>query len=179
MVRISKIGQKNWGGKAGVPEGTAKQQGNEENIDLRPASQVPTLRPSALACHGTGARTRAALPSLFYPALGMRDTCGRMPLLMLEFTPRAAEILRRSTDAARRFNPDARIRIFRRGDGVEFALAEGAEPGDREIEGDGFRVLVAEGVEGVVAVVEPHDQLVLRPDGSSPLPGEVLEAEGH
>lgn len=98
---------------------------------------------------------------------------------MIEFTPRAAEILRRSIEAARRFNPDARIRVFRKGGGVEFALAEGPQPGDREIEGDGFAVLVAEEVEGVIAVVEPHDQLVVRPHGSSRLPGEVFEAGGH
>jgi hypothetical protein len=62
---------------------------------------------------------------------------------------------------------------------VEFALAEGPEPSDREIEGDGFSVLVEEDIEGVVAVVEPHDQLVVRPEGSSRLPGEVFEAGGH
>jgi hypothetical protein len=98
---------------------------------------------------------------------------------MIEFTPRAAEILRRSIEAARRFNPEAMIRVFRKGAGVEFALAEGPEPGDREIEGDGFSVLVEEDIEGVVAVVEPHDQLVVRPEGSSRLPGEVFEAGGH
>lgn len=98
---------------------------------------------------------------------------------MIEFTPRAAEILRRSVEAARRFNPHAMIRVFRKGPGVEFALAEGPEPGDREIEGDGFAVLVGQEVEGVVAVVEPHDQLVVRPEGSSRLPGEVFEAGGH
>jgi hypothetical protein len=98
---------------------------------------------------------------------------------MIEFTPRAAEILRRSIEAARRFNPDARIRVFRKGEAVEFALAEGPKPGDREIVGDGFAVLVAEEVDGVVAVVEPHDQLVVRPEGSSRLPGEVFEAGGH
>jgi len=98
---------------------------------------------------------------------------------MIEFTPRASEILRRSTEAARRFNPDARIRVFRRGGGVEFALAERPEPGDREIEGEGFEVLVAEEIDGVVAVVEPHDQLVVRPAGSSRLPGEVFDAGGH
>ncbi|HEV8682226.1 MAG TPA: hypothetical protein VGS09_05535 [Actinomycetota bacterium] len=98
---------------------------------------------------------------------------------MIEFTPRAAEILRRSIEAARRFNPEAMIRVFRKGAGVEFALAEGPEPSDREIEGDGFSVLVEEDIEGVVAVVEPHDQLVVRPEGSSRLPGEVFEAGGH
>ena len=98
---------------------------------------------------------------------------------MIEFTPRAAEILRRSVEAARRFNPDATIRVFRKGGGVEFALAEGPEPGDRRVQGDGFDVLAGEDLEGVVAVVEPHDQLVVRPPGSDPLPGEVFEAGGH
>ncbi|HEV8572334.1 MAG TPA: hypothetical protein VGR49_04695 [Actinomycetota bacterium] len=98
---------------------------------------------------------------------------------MIEFTPRAAEILRRSTEAARRFNPDARIRVFRKGEAVQFVLAEGPEPGDREIEGEGFEVLIEREIDGVVAVVEPHDQLVVRPAGSSPLPGEVFDAGGH
>ena len=98
---------------------------------------------------------------------------------MIEFTPRAAEILRRSLEAARRFNPDARIRVFRKGGGVEFALAEGPEAGDREVEGPGFQVLVEADIDGVVAVVEPHDRLVVRPPGSAPLPGEVFEAGGH
>jgi hypothetical protein len=98
---------------------------------------------------------------------------------MIEFTPRAAEILRRSTEAARRFNPGARIRLSRKGGGVAFALAEGPKPGDVEIEGDGFEVLVGDEIDGVVAVVEPHDRLVVRPEGSSPLPGEVFEAGGH
>jgi hypothetical protein len=98
---------------------------------------------------------------------------------MIEFTPRAAEILRRSLEAARRFNPDARIRVFRKGGAVEFALAEGPEPGEREVEGEGFSVLVEEDIDGVVAVVEPHDQLVVRPAGSDRLPGEVFEAGGH
>ena len=98
---------------------------------------------------------------------------------MIEFTPRAAEILRRSLEAARRFNPDARIRVFRKGEGVEFVLAEGPGPGDREVEGPGFHVLAEAGIEGVVAVVEPHDRLVVRPPGSAPLPGEVFEAGGH
>jgi hypothetical protein len=98
---------------------------------------------------------------------------------MIEFTPRAAEILRRSIEAARRFDPDARIRVFRKGGRVEFALAAEPEPGDREVGGEGFEVLVAAEIAGVVAVVEPHDQLVVRPPGSSPLPGEVFEAGGH
>jgi len=98
---------------------------------------------------------------------------------MIELTPRAAEILRRAHQAATRFNPRAAIRVVRRGDEVEFVLAEDPEPGDRDVEEQGFRLLVGEGLEGIVAVVEPHDRLVLRPLGSDPLPGEVLDADGH
>lgn len=92
---------------------------------------------------------------------------------MIEFTPRALEILQRASDAAQRFTPDAAIRVHRGEGGVEFALAEGPEPGDLVIEEHGFRLVVEDGLDGVVAVVEPHDRLVLRPAGSDPLPDEV------
>lgn len=98
---------------------------------------------------------------------------------MIEFTDRAIEILRRSHEAAKRFNPDAWIRVFRRRESVEFALAAGPDEGDQVINKESFRVAVEEGLEGVVAVREPHDQLFLRPVGSAPAPGEVIDAEGH
>jgi hypothetical protein len=98
---------------------------------------------------------------------------------VIEFTDRAIEILRRSHEAARRFNPDAWIRVFRRRDSVEFALAEGPDQGDQVVEKEEFRIAIEEGLEGVVAVREPHDQLFLRPTGSDRVPGEVVDAEGH
>jgi hypothetical protein len=98
---------------------------------------------------------------------------------VIEFTDRAIEILRRSHHAASRFNPDAWIRVFRGKGSVEFALAEGPDEGDRVVESEGFRIAVEGGLEGVVAVVEPHDQLFLRPPGSGPVPGEVVDAGGH
>jgi hypothetical protein len=98
---------------------------------------------------------------------------------VIEFTDRAVEILRRSHQAARRFNPDAWIRVFRRRESVEFALAAGPDQGDQVIDKQDFRIAVEEGLEGVVAVREPHDQLFLRPTGSAPVPGEVIDAEGH
>jgi hypothetical protein len=82
----------------------------------------------------------------------------------IDFTDWAVRILQRSSEAARRFNPDARLRASRSGDGVRFELTDRAEPGDREVEGDGFVLLVQEGLSGTVDVVEPHDQLVLRED---------------
>jgi len=81
---------------------------------------------------------------------------------VLEFTQWAIDILKRSHEAARRFNPDATVRVFRSGNGVRFELTDDAHSGDRRVERDGFVLLVEEGIEGTVDVVEPHDQLVLR-----------------
>lgn len=97
-----------------------------------------------------------------------RDNCVHWGVL--EFTDWALDILRRSHEAARRFNPDATVRVFRAGDGVRFALADHAEPGDRTVEEHGFELFVEGGIEGLIDVVEPHDQLVLRPHGSAPTP---------
>ena len=93
-------------------------------------------------------------------------------LSALEFSDWATDILRRSHDAARRFNPDATVRVFRGGGGVRFELTDHPEPGDRTLDDRGFVLYVEDGIEGLVDVVEPHDQLVLRPIGSTPNPRE-------
>lgn len=85
---------------------------------------------------------------------------------MIEFTEWATEILQRTHEAARRFNPEATVRVSRAGDAVEFALTDEPRDGDRLVRGDRFDLLVEEGLEGIVDVVEPHDQLILRPPGS-------------
>jgi hypothetical protein len=84
---------------------------------------------------------------------------------MLEFTAWATEILQRTHTAARRFNPDATVRVSRGPDGVAFALADEPGAGDEHVRGDGFELWVETGIEGTVDVVEPHDRLVLRPPG--------------
>jgi hypothetical protein len=83
---------------------------------------------------------------------------------MLAFTDWAVEILSRADAAARRFNPDVRVRIIKdAGGGVRFELTDEADPTDRIVEHpSGFTLLVPEGLEGTVDVVEPHDQLILR-----------------
>jgi hypothetical protein len=88
---------------------------------------------------------------------------------VLTFTDWAIEILSRADAAARRFNPDVRVRIVREpGGGVRFELTDEAEPTDRIVEHpSGFTLLVQEGLEGTVDVVEPHDQLILRAPGDS------------
>ena len=86
-------------------------------------------------------------------------------VVRLEFTEWATEILQRTHSAARRFNPQATVRVHRGADGVEFALIDERHDGDELIAGDGFELWVEPGLEGTVDVVEPHDRLILRPPG--------------
>jgi len=97
---------------------------------------------------------------------------GAWVAMTLQFTEWAVQILRRSHEAARRFNPDATVRMFRAGTGTEvrFELTDQAQDGDERVQGDGFELLVQPWLSGLVDVVEPHDQLVLRPAGSPPNP---------
>jgi hypothetical protein len=83
------------------------------------------------------------------------------------FTEWASEILQRTHQAARRLNPDAIVRLGRARPGVEFVLTDEHAPGDMLVHGEGFDLLVEEGLAGIVDVVEPHDQLILRPPGST------------
>jgi len=83
----------------------------------------------------------------------------------LAFTDWAVEILQRTHAAARRFNPDATVRLQRAGSGIEFALTDERHEGDGFVERDGFELWVEPGLEGTVDIVEPHDQLILRPPG--------------
>ena len=88
---------------------------------------------------------------------------------MLAFTDWAIEILSRADAAARRFNPEVRVRIIREGGGgVRFELTDEPDPADQVLEHpSGFTLLVQEGLDGTVDVVEPHDQLILRSPGDS------------
>ena len=84
---------------------------------------------------------------------------------MIAFTDWATEILARTWGAARRFNPRAMVRLERTPEGVAFVLTDERAETDRLVEGDGFELLVQDGLEGTVDVVEPHDRLILRPPG--------------
>jgi hypothetical protein len=85
---------------------------------------------------------------------------------VLAFTDWAIEILSRADAAARRFNPAVRVRIVGDAGGVRFELTDDPGPTDRVVDHpSGFTVLVEAGLEGTVDVVEPHDQLILRPPG--------------
>ena len=95
---------------------------------------------------------------------------------VIGFTEWAVDILSRADAAARRFNPDARLRLRGEDSRVVFELTDEPAPGDRTIEHDaGFTLFVAAGLEGTIDVVEPHDQLILR----APDDPERSVREGH
>jgi plasmid stabilization system protein ParE len=81
---------------------------------------------------------------------------------MLRFTDQAAQALVRSDAAARRFNPDARVRLVPdTGRGVRAQLVDGPESGDRLQQiPDGPQVFVHPSLDGSVDVGE-HDALIL------------------
>lgn len=85
--------------------------------------------------------------------------------MAIELTERAVEILGRSYEAARRFNPDVHLRLARVRGEVQAVLAEAVEPGDVEMQGPGFVLNVEAGLSGRLEVHEPHDRLVLVPPG--------------
>jgi hypothetical protein len=87
---------------------------------------------------------------------------------LIELTEWASDILSRSQAAARRFNPDAKIRLARAGSTVQAVLTDSPAPGDRAVPVGDMTLYVEESLEGLVDVEEPHDRLVLRPLGSPP-----------
>lgn len=86
---------------------------------------------------------------------------------VIDVTGRAADLLAKADGAARRFNPEARIRVVPDRDGVRFILSDGPEVGDVAVDRDGVIFFVDPTLDGVVDVEEPHDRLVLRPIGTA------------
>jgi hypothetical protein len=86
----------------------------------------------------------------------------------IEFTDWAREILTRSTEAARRFNPDAKVRLARVNGVVQATLTDAPSPDDQMVEVGGASVYVEAGLTGLVDIEEPHDRVVLKPPGSAP-----------
>jgi hypothetical protein len=90
--------------------------------------------------------------------------------MQLEFTDWAREILEKSDRAARRFNPDAKVRLARVGGAVQAVLTDAPNPDDLRVDVGPATIYVEAGLEGLVDVEEPHDRLVLKPKGSPPNP---------
>jgi hypothetical protein len=86
---------------------------------------------------------------------------------VIEFTEWAVEILSRTHEAARRFDPNATVRLSRGEAGFAFDLTDERLEGDELVSHEGFELLVEPGIEGIVDVEEPHDRLILRPPGST------------
>lgn len=87
---------------------------------------------------------------------------------MIEFTDWAKEILEKSDQAARRFNPEAKIRLERVGGAVQAVLTDAPRSDDQQVGVGMVTVYVESGLEGLVDIEEPHDRLVLKPKGSPP-----------
>jgi len=86
----------------------------------------------------------------------------------IELTDWAREILTRSSEAARRFNPDAKVRLARVSGVVQATLTDAPSPDDQMVDVGGATVYVEAGLTGLVDIEEPHDRVVLKPAGSRP-----------
>lgn len=85
---------------------------------------------------------------------------------MLKITRSAAEVLERAYDAAAGFDPQAKVRIFRRKGEVQTGFADRPEPGDEIIEHEGMTLYVASDVgEGTLDTSTEHDRLLVREGG--------------
>lgn len=72
------------------------------------------------------------------------------------------DVVRRASDAATRLNPDAKVRVYRRGETVETSFADRPENGDEVIELDGLTLFVESGIEGTLDTSLEHDVLIVR-----------------
>jgi plasmid stabilization system protein ParE len=81
---------------------------------------------------------------------------------MLRLTDRAREALAAADAAARRFNPDARVRLRPGPGGVVADLVEGPEAGESVLELDGVAIVVDDALAGTVDAGE-HQTLTLGP----------------
>jgi len=82
---------------------------------------------------------------------------------MIVFTDRAREVLEAAERAARRFDPDARVRLHRSPDGgVAFELTNDVGSDDELVQANGFSLVVERGLDGTVDAGE-HNVLTLDP----------------
>ncbi|HVE75405.1 MAG TPA: hypothetical protein VND22_01415 [Actinomycetota bacterium] len=79
----------------------------------------------------------------------------------LSISQAAEEVLERAHLAAIRFNPDARIRVYRNGDAVETGLADAPGENDFTIRVAEFEIYVESGVTGTLDVSTEHDRLIV------------------
>ncbi|MGH2770126.1 MAG: hypothetical protein ACRDJF_06330 [Actinomycetota bacterium] len=80
---------------------------------------------------------------------------------MLEITEAATDVLERAYRAATRFNPQARVRIYRAGGRIETGFADLPQPGETTIEHAGLILFVEEDITGTLDVSAQHDRLMV------------------
>ncbi|MEA2592508.1 MAG: hypothetical protein QOD62_2339 [Actinomycetota bacterium] len=84
---------------------------------------------------------------------------------MLDITDDAAAVLERAYDAAGRFNPGVKIRVYRTGEQVQIGFAERPSDGDDVVPVGDMLIFVESGITGTLEAQQPHDRLVVREDG--------------
>lgn len=84
---------------------------------------------------------------------------------MLRITDEAEAVLERAYDAAARFNPTVKIRVFRGGDRIEVGFAERPSEGDDVMAVGDMILFVEAGITGTLDALQPHDRLAVREDG--------------
>ena len=82
---------------------------------------------------------------------------------MVTFTDRAREALLTSLAAARRFDPEARLRLERHAGGVRAVFANEDRPDDRIVELDGAVIAVEPGIEGTIDAGDHQELRVIAP----------------
>ena len=83
---------------------------------------------------------------------------------MLKITDDAAAVLERAYDAAGRFNPGVKVRVYRMGDQVQLGFADRPSDGDEVVAVGDMLVFVEGGINGTLEAQQPHDRLVVRED---------------
>ena len=82
--------------------------------------------------------------------------------MALEITQAATYVLERAYEAASRFNPDAKVRLYRLGDTVETTFADAPEENDEVIEHEGLTIFVEKEINGTLDVSAEHEKLLVR-----------------
>ncbi len=81
----------------------------------------------------------------------------------MEISDAATEVLERAYDAAARFNPAVKIRIFRRKGEIQTGFTDAPEDGDQVVLHEGMILFVAADVgEGLLDTTLEHDHLVMK-----------------
>lgn len=80
----------------------------------------------------------------------------------IHITERATAVLQRASDAAARFNPEAKIRLQMRGANLDTSFSDTPQPDDQIVEHEGLTLFFAQDVAGTIDASDEHERLVLK-----------------